>query len=630
MKQKILSLFLSTLLIVTLLGSVGAEAAMHDGNFRANPWEDSGLPSSFQLKGSSPKYMDFLVPYNITVKEMGGYPRALWRYRNTEKNGYTYDIFYESSNFDKRFFGQSNLTEFGPSGMLNYMKSNSDHERSGKNQIYVSSSAYTDAVENKGTATVYIKGQALDHNVACIKYDATAECLYLLVNNSIRFYFGCFTMSNYKLGSCLAKHPETGVTLDYFDIHQYGGIYDLYLVDGTCIHFVNLDTFGAGHSIGCGTVTTGGKVTDASDAISVDELASQMTGRNTVHTTNEATYDKDGYTKVGADSAKKNNVGFYHPTGDGVWTGSEPTWHTEKLYWYADNLEKMVGKNGDGVQDGCTFGGTYMENFQYAYSAHANGIYMNEANGVDSLAAFAKAVYGWSSAASITRDSSQEDKDKRFSVIRAYDFSIYDVLMDISSFQVMVGLENNGFPCGKVDANFTGTPGYTGGGNGGCVLTDTQRQNYVKALASEWKTINTLLEQDLSDLFVTEDSLMQKDRSRLEEWADLAKEDDTATSVLRLIVQIVGIVVLVWGILFYLAYWFDTLNTFVEFSFISVLTMGKLVATNDDNSSDKNTVTHKKALITVIITTAFAVSLISGLIYKFLIWLIMGIKSLLG
>lgn len=171
---------------------------------------------------------------------------------------------------------------------------------------------------------------------------------------------------------------------------------------------------------------------------------------------------------------------------------------------------------------------------------------------------------------------------------------------------------------------------------GGASAIDPMNAGMFTSLVPEWRTQNNLLEQDLSGLLGKRDDLKQKDLGNLSDWEAAVNTGDPLVNIIRVATQILGVLMLVWTILLYLAYWFDKLNTFVEFSILSVLTVGKLMVSDDEDECTFNkkghrgvkTVNHKTILMICLISMFFSILIITGGLYRFLAWLIFKIKGI--
>lgn len=152
-----------------------------------------------------------------------------------------------------------------------------------------------------------------------------------------------------------------------------------------------------------------------------------------------------------------------------------------------------------------------------------------------------------------------------------------------------------------------------------------------------------LSEADLSGVLsgATLDNLTQEDLESLQSWKDLTAEEDTLTKVIRIIVQVIGVVMLLWAILLYLGYHFDRTNNLIDISIVNILTLGKLrPVTSDseeatfgkDKTEKKNKVStvNSRNILAICLTVAlFAVLILTGVLYNILASLVVLINSFL-
>lgn len=138
-------------------------------------------------------------------------------------------------------------------------------------------------------------------------------------------------------------------------------------------------------------------------------------------------------------------------------------------------------------------------------------------------------------------------------------------------------------------------------------------------------------------------SLSEADIQDIESWkGDLEKGNSEGILIRggRFVTILFGILFEVWMLLIYLAYWFDRLNNFIDFSLLSVLTMKHLRISPDESectfsltdiaSSETRTVNHKKVLELCVIGLAFGTLIVSGAIFNVLSVLVNKVLVLLG
>ena len=156
-----------------------------------------------------------------------------------------------------------------------------------------------------------------------------------------------------------------------------------------------------------------------------------------------------------------------------------------------------------------------------------------------------------------------------------------------------------------------------------------------------------LYELDLNKVLdgATRDNLSGNQLEAVDNWNNTINDMSKKGSLLyiaRIILMISGIIMCIWAILFYVGFWFDRTNNFLDFSVVKILTLGRLQASYSDNdkctygleNSDGNkkqakTINHRIALCITVFTIIVASLIISGNIYKLLRSLIYKILILL-
>ena len=108
---------------------------------------------------------------------------------------------------------------------------------------------------------------------------------------------------------------------------------------------------------------------------------------------------------------------------------------------------------------------------------------------------------------------------------------------------------------------------------------------------------------------------------------------------IRIFVNLIGILFLVWMVLIYMSYWYDRINNFIDIELLPIVTAGQLkVSPEEDNCTfrpkglikgTQQTVNHRAILGICLIGIGFAVLLISGKVYDLLAYFTLGIKKLL-
>lgn len=137
-----------------------------------------------------------------------------------------------------------------------------------------------------------------------------------------------------------------------------------------------------------------------------------------------------------------------------------------------------------------------------------------------------------------------------------------------------------------------------------------------------------LSEANLNDILdiVDVDNMLQNDLEVLEGWKTNIsgnKKEFGFIAVLRWIVSFVGILITLWALLVYLAFWFDHINSFVYLDALHLVTLGALHICPPNEkptfslgkSVKDKTVSHGQILCICITAILFGAALISGVFY---------------
>lgn len=139
------------------------------------------------------------------------------------------------------------------------------------------------------------------------------------------------------------------------------------------------------------------------------------------------------------------------------------------------------------------------------------------------------------------------------------------------------------------------------------------------------------------------ESLNQDEIYNLANWERNVEYDQTDSKLIvlgRRILIALGVIFEVWGMLIYLAYWFDRLNNFIPIDLLNILTLGKLrIADSDtevtfslrDNStrSRVKTVNHRAVLFIAITAIAFGTLIVTGTLFRLLFGVVTFVRKLL-
>jgi hypothetical protein len=99
-----------------------------------------------------------------------------------------------------------------------------------------------------------------------------------------------------------------------------------------------------------------------------------------------------------------------------------------------------------------------------------------------------------------------------------------------------------------------------------------------------------------------------------------------------------GILMVVWSVLLYVGFWFDRANNFLDFSIVTILTLGKLTTsvTDEESTFGKKDVKGIKTLssrqVTIICLCCIGagVLIISGIFYRLIAGLVNWVQLLIS
>lgn len=154
-----------------------------------------------------------------------------------------------------------------------------------------------------------------------------------------------------------------------------------------------------------------------------------------------------------------------------------------------------------------------------------------------------------------------------------------------------------------------------------------------------------LQEVNIADMFLndaTRDSLNQEDLTSISNWERNVNDDLEEMGLikfLRIVTILFGILITIWSILIYVAYWFDRLNNVFDLNIVGILTLGKLRACEDENESTfsartlgshtETTINHRNAIFISVLGIIFGVLVISGVLYKFILGIVNFVLTML-
>ena len=190
--------------------------------------------------------------------------------------------------------------------------------------------------------------------------------------------------------------------------------------------------------------------------------------------------------------------------------------------------------------------------------------------------------------------------------------------------------------CGGYDAYMTEADQYN--------LANMGIQNKKGYFTEEQLSSMVILsESDLAGVLANAsiDNLDHNDLESLDMWKDLVEEENMAVKVIRIIIQLIGVLMLLWSILLFAGYHFDRVNNLVDISVVHILTLGRLrpitydgeEATFGKDKSEKkdkiSTVNSRNITTICVVTALFAVLILTGAIYNLLASLVNLINSIL-
>lgn len=131
------------------------------------------------------------------------------------------------------------------------------------------------------------------------------------------------------------------------------------------------------------------------------------------------------------------------------------------------------------------------------------------------------------------------------------------------------------------------------------------------------------------------DNLSSADLSSLDNWKNNIENIEGKSSIVRIIVQFIGVSLLIWAILLFLGFQFDSVNNLIDFSVVNILTLGRLeVAVDNDSTVTKNkeakvrVISKRNCISICLVTIVFAVLLLTGKFYSILAELVHNILNM--
>ena len=145
---------------------------------------------------------------------------------------------------------------------------------------------------------------------------------------------------------------------------------------------------------------------------------------------------------------------------------------------------------------------------------------------------------------------------------------------------------------------------------------------------------------DLKDsplLMPDKDMMTVNEQTQVARWAEnIDNQKITGISWLRTLIAFLGIMITIYSLLIYLAYWLDRVNNIIPFYVLPTITFGQLSISPDDTSTfnpevqGKKVVIHKDVIKIVIIGCTLGVLLMTGQMYNMVDFVWRKISSFFG
>ena len=189
----------------------------------------------------------------------------------------------------------------------------------------------------------------------------------------------------------------------------------------------------------------------------------------------------------------------------------------------------------------------------------------------------------------------------------------------------------------------TGTDPITGSGNGGGTNPGDADPGVAGSIATSlyqtgyWSEDQLsayckLTEINIQELYLdgaTREALTQDELSGLANWqlnVRMQEEEHGFIRFLRTLSMFIGIILVVWAMLFYTAYWIDKTNNILPIEFVFLLSFGKLRISGDENDSTYSfnsessakvkMINHKDCIFICVIAVGAGFLLITGIFYS--------------
>ena len=147
-------------------------------------------------------------------------------------------------------------------------------------------------------------------------------------------------------------------------------------------------------------------------------------------------------------------------------------------------------------------------------------------------------------------------------------------------------------------------------------------------------TNKTLIDSPLS--FPSADMMTVNEQKQIANWSEnIDNEKTTVVSLLRTLIAFLGILVTIYSIFIYLAYWLDRVNNIIPIEVLPTITLGNLSISPDEtstfnpNTEGKKVVIHKDVIKIVVIGCTLGVLLMTGRIYVIISFIWQKFSSLM-
>ena len=223
------------------------------------------------------------------------------------------------------------------------------------------------------------------------------------------------------------------------------------------------------------------------------------------------------------------------------------------------------------------------------------------------------------------------ENNAHIAYIRRYNLTV----ADLDTVQLNTGVPKGASWHMVYGANSAEAKALNAGGNAKALRVGYQEQE----LSSWVRLAESNIAEQLDD--ANTDNLKGDDLVSIYNWKTIVTDSNAPVylKVVRIVIQLVGVLMLIWSILLYVGYWLDTTNNLIDINIVGILTLGKLMSGREEDSnynqpveSGKNTkvkiVSHKNIMLICGVTILFAVLILTGTLYNLLTSLIYTILDI--